>query len=330
MVQSPEVVNPSLLRMGRRIRFIPPGSLVEVTCRTVQGRFLLRPTPFIADLIRGALARAARLYPVEIHAFCFLSNHFHLLMTVSGADQLAAFMNHLNSNIAREVGRQVGWREKFWGRRYQAILVSDEEPAQVDRLLYILRHGCKEGLVSRPGDWLGASSTDALLTGEPVRGTWFDRTREYRLTRRAHAPSREEIAEVEVLELAPLPCWRHVPPQGHRARCAELVSLVEAETTARSRDGGPKPLGPTRVLRQDPHARPNRPKKGPAPLIHAATRLVRDEAVRRYREFADAFRRAASRLRLGLTGAAEATLLFPPGSFPPPARFVAGGFLLSS
>lgn len=309
--------------MGRRIRFIPPGSLVEVTCRTVQGRCLLRPTPLISDLVRGVLARAARLYPVEVHAFCFLSNHVHLLVTVPGADRLAAFMNYLNSNVAREVGRQVRWREKFWGRRYQAILVSDEEAAQVERLLYILRHGCKEHLVRRPSDWPGASSTDALLTGRPIRGTWLDRTSEYRLTRRGQAPEREQVAESESLELMSLPCWRDLSPTLHRARCSELVAVVEAETDQRVRNLGREPLGQARILRQDPHLQPSRSKKGPAPLVHAATQRVRRKVRLQYRRFVHAFRQAAARLRLGAMGATEALLLFPPGSFPPPGRFVA-------
>jgi len=139
--------------MPRRLRFVPPGSLVEVTCRTVQGRLLLRPSPILRDLTLGVLARAARLYPVEIHAFAFLSNHYHLLMTVPDAERLARFMNYLNSNLAREAGRLIRWREKFWGRRYQAILVSDEDAAQIERLRYVLSHGAKEGLVASPLDW---------------------------------------------------------------------------------------------------------------------------------------------------------------------------------
>lgn len=317
--------SPVLFTMSRRLRFVPPGSLVEVTCRTVQGRCLLTPTPLVSDLIRGALARAARLYPVEIHAFCFLSNHFHLLLTVPGADRLAAFMNHLNSNLAREIGRQVQWREKFWGRRYQAILVSDEPAAQIERLLYILRHGCKEHLVHRPADWPGASSTAALLTGELIRGTRLDRTMAYRLQRRGRRPTREQFTSVETLQLAPLPCWRHLPPDLHRSRCAELVARIEFETACQFRASGREPLGRSRILSQHPHLRSPRPNKGSAPLGHAASAAVRSEMRERYRRFAAAYRRAAARLRLGLTAATGALLLFPPGSFPPPARFLASG-----
>ncbi len=54
-------------------------------------------------------------------------------------------MGHFNSKLAREVGRLTDWREKVFGRRYQVILISSEDRAQIERLRYVLSHGCKEG-----------------------------------------------------------------------------------------------------------------------------------------------------------------------------------------
>jgi len=88
----------------------------------MQGRFLLKPTEELRSIIIGVLAKAQKLYPVDLHSFVFLSNHYHLLLSVDNALQLARFMNYLNSNLAREAGRLFKWREKFWGRRYQAIV----------------------------------------------------------------------------------------------------------------------------------------------------------------------------------------------------------------
>jgi REP element-mobilizing transposase RayT len=118
--------------MGRRIRYLPPegSGLVEVTCRTIQGRFLLTPSNELNEIILGALGRAQELYPVGICTFAFASNHFHLLLRVESTHRLALFMGHFNSNLAREAGRLIHWREKFWGRRYQAIPVSEEEAAR--------------------------------------------------------------------------------------------------------------------------------------------------------------------------------------------------------
>ncbi len=142
--------------MARKLRYTPEGgALYEVTCRTVHSRFLLRPGPLLNEIIVGALGRAQRLYPLEICAFIFASNHFHLLARAEDSERLARFMGYFNSKLAREVARSTGWRDKVFSRRYQAILVSDEKEAQVGRLVYILSHGCKENLVARPQDWPG-------------------------------------------------------------------------------------------------------------------------------------------------------------------------------
>ena len=45
--------------MARKLRFIPHSrTLIAITCRTVQGRFLLRPGHQINDIILGILGRA--------------------------------------------------------------------------------------------------------------------------------------------------------------------------------------------------------------------------------------------------------------------------------
>lgn len=298
--------------MSRRLRFIPPGSLVEVTCRTVQGRLLLRPSPVLRDLTLGVLARAARLYPVEIHAFAFLSNHFHLLLTAPDAQRLARFMNYLNSNLAREAGRLIRWRDKFWGRRYQAILVSNEEEAQIARLRYILAHGVKEGLVDSPSDWPGAHCAQALLEGGVVAGRWVDRTLEQAALRKRSSVGPEAFVTVERLSLAPLPCWRHLVANRIQARVRELVEAIEHDGRRRARRSGEPPRGREFVFRQDPRHEPNRPKKRPTPLAHAASRVARATLREAYRVFSDAYRQAAEQLR---SGAVEA--LFPEGAFPP-------------
>ena len=217
--------------MGRPIRYLPSegSGLVEVTCRTLQGRYLLTPSPELNEILLGALGRAQQLYRVGIIAFAFASNHFHLLLRVESTHQLAQFMGHFNSNLAREAGRLVRWREKFWGRRYQAIPISDEEAAQVERLRYVLAHGCKEGLVERLRDWPGVSAVRALLDGEPLEGLWFDRTQEHRARRRGVAFERLEFATSYTVQLEPLPCWAYLPAAEYRRRIEAEVEIIESQ-----------------------------------------------------------------------------------------------------
>ena len=304
--------------MSRRLRFIPEGgALVEVTCRTIQGRYLLRPSEDLKSITIGILGRAQRLFQVEIHAFVFLSNHYHLLVSVRDAHQLACFMNYLNSNLAREAGRLHRWREKFWGRRYQAIVVSHEDAAQIERLRYILSHGCKEGLVARPRDWPGAHCVDALLASTPLTGLWFDRTREYSARIRGEPPSQLKYSTKEVVHLTPLPCWRHLSKGAYRRRVVRLVRQIETETADRHSREETRPLGQSAILGQDPRGRPNKVKRAAAPAFHAASRAVRNELRVAYAWFLSAYREASRSLRSGAS-----MPRFPEGSFPPSLPFV--------
>ena len=217
--------------MARRLRHTPEGgALFDVTCRTVQSRFLLRPCPLLNEIILGALARAKRRYGVEISAFIFLSNHLHILAWATDSEQLARFMGYFLSKLAREVSRLTGWRDKVFARRYQAIPISEEEAAQVERLVYILSNGCKEDLVARPQDWPGVHCVNALLTGKPLEGTWFDRTQEFAARNRGESFGPRKYAMPEILELDPLPCWRHLSKEQYRSRMAGLVEKITVET----------------------------------------------------------------------------------------------------
>ncbi len=42
--------------MARKLRFVPKECLVEITCRTIQGRFLLWPSKRLDALILGSSA----------------------------------------------------------------------------------------------------------------------------------------------------------------------------------------------------------------------------------------------------------------------------------
>jgi hypothetical protein len=304
----------------RRLRFIPDGgALVEVTCRTLQGRFLLRSSPRLDDIIVGVLGRGQRRYRVRVCGYMFASNHYHLLLDVDDALQLMRFMGYVASNLAREISRLYGWKDKVWSRRYQAIVVSGEEEAQVARFKYLLANGCKEGLIDRPQDWPGVHVAKALVRGEDPTGTWFDRTQEYAARNRGESFDRLKYASPETLHLSPLPCWRHLPPEVWRARALHLIHEIEAETAIRSKQTGSQPLGSSAILGRHPHDRPKHSKKSPAPLFHAASAKVRRELWEAYRRFVAVFRDAAEKLRAGDPNAA-----FPLGSFPPALPFVGG------
>ncbi len=306
--------------MSRRLRFIPDGgALVEVTCRALHSRLLFRPSLVLNQILIGALARIKTRHGVRIFFFVCASNHLHILLGVDDARQLARFMGDFSSKLAREVGRLTGWKQKIFSRRYQAIVVSGEDEAQIARLRYGLAHGAKEDLVERPREWPGVHAVRALLEGEILEGLWFDRTQEYLARRRGETFDRLQYATREILELDPLPCWKHLSEAERHRRTAALVEDIEAETAARRKRTGIKPLGPAAVLAQDPLRQPKKTKKSPAPAFHAASKAVRRELWNAYSLFVAAYRDAAEKLRAGVRNVA-----FPTGSFPPALPFVGG------
>src|SRR5215207_2279740 len=113
-------------------------------------------------------------------------------------------MWYFKTNLAREVVRLTKWEDKVFSRRYQAIPVSDEEAAQVERLEYLLSHGVKEDLVEEVGQWPGVHCARALIEGEPLEGTWFDRTQESAAHRRGESVEKYKYATTETVVLDPL------------------------------------------------------------------------------------------------------------------------------
>jgi hypothetical protein len=221
-------------------------------------------------------------------------------------------MGYVDSNLAREAGRLHQWREKFWARRYRAIVISSEEGAQRNRLKYILAHGAKEGLVEHPRQWPGVHSIRALLEDESLEGYWFDRSLEYAAHRRGKTHERLEFATRYAVTLSPLPCWAHLSADQQRRRILDVVSAIEQETATRRTETGRVPPGPDVIRRQNPHEQPQMSKKSPAPLFHAMSERVRKDLYAAYAVFLAAFRDAAEKWRAG-----DRTAIFPVGCYPP-------------
>jgi hypothetical protein len=286
--------------------------MVEITDRTAEGRLLLRPGPNFNDIFIGVLGRAQRRYAMTIHYCSPLSNHYHLLVSPSSPQQLSGFNRYFKAKLAKEICRIHGCKDKVWARRYQAIVVSNEERAQVARLRYLLSHGVKEGLVARIAEWPGPNFLRSLLAGVPLTGTWFDRTAECKARRKGIEFGTREYSTEEQVVLTPLPCWQHLPKDVRNPPVQQLVDEIETEAAALRAEIQREPLGAEAIVRQDPRSTPARPKKSPAPWFHTATRAARRLLRNAYELFLAAFRGAAERLRAG-----DRAAQFPPRCFPP-------------
>lgn len=303
----------------RKRRGLVANRLVEVTTRTQQERFLLRPSPEVNRIILGVIARAQKRTGMKICGLAVLSNHYHMLVVPESTKQLSDFMEYVNGLIARKVGTLHGWSGKFWHRPYSHIIVSDEPEAQIGRLRYLFSQGVKEGLVRDSADWPGVQSVGALSRGyaEMGGGVWRNQTGEYNAGRGGKDLNPEDFLSEETVILSPVPCLVDWP---HRRRIELMVDLlrdISAVARRRRDETGKPPLGRKKILRQDPHSRPETSSSSPAPAFHAVSREHHEKLRELYREFVNAYREAAELLKYGVLDA-----VFPPGCFPPGLPYV--------
>jgi REP element-mobilizing transposase RayT len=300
------------LPMAYPVRHFDPQTIYFVTSRTAESRFLMAPSDKTNELIGGILARAVRQCEVELFAYVFTSNHFHAMVRAPSAIAMSEFMQRLQSNIAVKIGRLINRRGKFFGRRYSAEPIIDET-AQVERLVYILSHGVKEGLVSAVRNWPGLSCVQSLLEGGTTSlHRWRNWTRRWKIEAGGGLHigrfSDECPSECESLTLRPIPVWARLTPRQRGRLVAQLVAKIDEG----ARDEA-SVVGAERIASQDPLGQPPETSRSPRPKAHASTREIWIEAVRRHRSFFAAFRRASSQWLAGCFD-----VEFPPHCFRPP------------
>ncbi len=280
-------------------RQILPGKTYLVTRRCAHREFLLRPSRATNAVFLYVLALAARRYGIRVHAFCVLSNHFHLVVTDPDA-RLPAFEQYLDSLVARAVNASLGRWESFWApSSYSAVaLVSREDVTS--KISYVLANPVAAGLVPRGRDWPGLWSAPEQLGGAILnapRPKQFFRADGY-------------LPESVRLELSVPPCFTSAKDFSAQvsAEFQELERRARHEVTSR----GCRFLGAAKILAQKPLAHPalGEPRRHLKPRVAARDKWRRIEALSRLVEFLDAYRRAYSDLRAGAR-----RVVFPAGTY---------------
>lgn len=128
--------------MTRKLPTVRAGTWFHLVNRGIDGSALL-PTPQSRDLLVFALGVVAHEHPIEIHAYCVMETHYHVLARAGRSDLVRAFSGlEADCSLASEGGRLRGMA---FGRHM----------LQVTR--YIHRNPVEAGLVSRPERWRWSS-----------------------------------------------------------------------------------------------------------------------------------------------------------------------------
>jgi len=280
-------------------RQVLPGTTYLVTRRCAQRQFLLRPSPLTNGVFLYVLAVAARRFGVRIHAYCVLSNHFHLVVSDPEA-RLPAFEQYLDSLVARALNASLGRWESFWApASYSAVALQGPEDV-VDKAAYVLANPVAAGLVRRGRNWPGLwSNPQQVGRGviEVERPAVFFR-------------ALGKMPETVPLELTTPPGFQ--APEDFQSQLASALAAREEEAALELSAEGRAFLGERSVLAQNPAARPaqGEPRRRLKPRVAGRDKWKRIEALRRLRAFLDAYREAWAALKAGVRDA-----IFPDGTY---------------
>jgi len=117
-----------------------------LTRNTSERRYFLRPSKELREAILYCIADAQAQHPVQIHAFCAMSNHLHIVFTdPDGTAPL--FVQAMNQNIARYVNCSLGRFGAMWeGGARPNYCVLPEHGDILDKIVYTLTNPVKAEL----------------------------------------------------------------------------------------------------------------------------------------------------------------------------------------
>ena len=148
--------------MARPLRIEFPGALYHVTARGNA-----RADIYLSDGDRAAflalLARTLDRFGWLCHAYCVMSNHYHLLIETPRAN-LSRGMRHLNGVYTQSFNRIHGRVGHVFQGRYKAILV-EQDAHLLELCRYVVLNPVRARLVARAGDWRWSSDGAPRATG---------------------------------------------------------------------------------------------------------------------------------------------------------------------
>ena len=160
--------------MSRPLRIEFTGALYHVTSRGNERKNIYRQEKDFA-LFLNVLANVCTQYNWVIHAYCLMSNHYHLLIETPDAN-LSKGMRQLNGVFTQSMNRNHQRVGHLFQGRYKAILV-DKEAYLLELIRYVVLNPVRARMVNNPSEWPWSSwhcmvgtavspnwlSTDALL-----------------------------------------------------------------------------------------------------------------------------------------------------------------------
>lgn len=295
--------NPGGSSARRRVRARPihKGTRYKITRRCLERRFFLVPSPEINEQIGYWLAVCLEEHGIQLHAACFMSNHYHLDVTDVGGN-LPAFKNHFNATLARLVNSTRGRFDKFWAEDRPSDVRLLEDDDVIEKMAYTLANPTSAGLVKWGRRWPGLTTYsmgfgDSLDFEKPK--TFFD-------------PNNNSLPQTALLRLVRPAIELELSDDELHGKLMVEVRRREVEMQREMRAKGRRFLGECRILRQkwNLSSRSREKRFELNPTFASKNKWARIAQVQRDRDWEARYAAAMDAL---LGGARD--VLFPAGSY---------------
>ena len=102
------------------------------------------------------LGEQARKHACQIHAYCLMTNHVHLLLTPTAPDSLSQMMKGLGQRYVQYVNRTYQRSGTLWEGRFRSCLIQDEAYL-LACYRYIELNPVRAGMVEHPAQYRWSS-----------------------------------------------------------------------------------------------------------------------------------------------------------------------------
>ena len=231
-------------------------------------------------MVGYCLGHFLAVYGIELHAACFMGNHYHLDITdVHG--NYPMFKSAFNGVLARVINDHRGRFDRFWSadRSCDVELVDDDDV--VRRMAYTIANPVKAGLVPRSERWPGFT-TAGLAFGAKMKfkrpSGFFD------------ADNEDMPAEVEI-EVKRPDVMRNLSDEELMEHLQKQVREREENAAQQLRKEHRRFMLESRIARQKWDRRPKsvEPRFTTTPSVAASCKWTRIAALQRNRDWEEAY-----------------------------------------
>jgi len=140
--------------MSRPLRIEYPGAVYHVTSRGNEKKPVFKTDQDRQNFL-NTLQRVNKRYHLICHAYCLMTNHYHLLLETSDGN-LSLGMRQLNGVYTQVFNKLHGRTGHLFQGRYQSILIQKGSHL-LEVCRYVVLNPVRAGTVEKPEDWKWSS-----------------------------------------------------------------------------------------------------------------------------------------------------------------------------